>query len=312
MKPRILVIAGPTASGKTTAAIRAASLLDAEIVSADARQIYRDLDIGTAKPSREERAAVPHHFIDHVGLERTYTAGEYFREASTRILEIFGRGKRVVVCGGSGLYVNVLINGIFEGPYIPPAVRAALRKEFQEGGPDTLFEELLARDPEAARWVPKTNSPRLLRALEVCRVADAPYSRLRGELMPSVPYDSILVGLRWNRAALYERIDTRVDAMIAEGFLEEAKGLLERGEAPDGVTFNTVGYKEALAYLKGNLELEPMIARMKQHTRNYAKRQLTWFRRETRMQWYDVKSSDEVIVAAEQMAGRFLSLADQT
>ena len=311
VKPRILVIAGPTASGKTAAALIAARALDAEIISADARQVYKGLDIGTAKPTDEERASVPHHFLDHADITQTYTAGAFYREASARVMEILGRGKRVVVCGGSGLYVKVLVDGIFDGPDIPPETRRILLEDLHRLGPDLLFQELEQRDIEASRWVPRTNLPRLLRALEVCRATGVPYSSLREERMPDVPYDSVLTGLRWDRLLLYERIDRRVEAMLAAGFLDEVRRLLDAGADPDCAALNTVGYRDALAYLRGACSGERMIALMKQHTRNYAKRQLTWFRKEDRMRWFDAASDEDVAKAAEAMTGHFLALADE-
>jgi tRNA dimethylallyltransferase len=288
MRQNILVITGPTATGKTEAGIECAAALNGEIVGADSRQVYRGLNIGTAKPSREQLAAVKHHFIDHVDPSETYTAGRYFAEAAACIRDIHARGKTAVVVGGTGLYVRALLDGIFESPENETRMeREKLLEELERLGPAALHEELARRDPEAAASVSPNNHPRLLRALEVCRVAGKPISALRRERTKAPEWSALVCGLILPRDLLYKRIDERTDRMLASGLVEETRALLEAGLRPECNALNTVGYKEAIRHLRGELDYEDMALLIRQHTRNYAKRQMTWFRKESRLRWYD-------------------------
>jgi tRNA dimethylallyltransferase len=297
-RPFVLVITGPTASGKSQTAFQCALELDAEIISADSRQIYRHVTIGTAKPDRVMLERVPHHFIDMLELDETYTAGRFYQEARDRIHDIHARGKAIVVAGGSGLYVRALAGGIFTGSYSDPEVRKALQTELAERGSDALHRELEERDPALAAVTPASNPHRLVRALEACRISGRPFSELRAGGMPSLDYCVMLTGISWDRALLYKRIDERVDRMLDEGLIRETEDILKSGTDPSLPALNTVGYKEVIGYLSGEFPYERMRSLIQQHTRNYAKRQTTWFRKEQGLSWYQAGSDADLPVIA--------------
>jgi tRNA dimethylallyltransferase len=291
--PCVLMIAGPTASGKTAVAIHCALALNAEIINADSRQVYRELTIGTAKPTPEERSAVPHHFVGQVSLTDRYTVGHFFQEAVEQISALFARGKNVVVAGGSGLYIKALLDGIFDSPETDESVRKSLQREFENSGLAPLVKELSICDPDLAQSIDTANPHRILRALEVCRVTGKPFSLLRKNLRV-LPFTTYVAGLQWDRGTLYGRVDARVDAMLEGGFVSEVMGLLNAGVNPHIQAFNTIGYKEIVRYLSGAISYDTMVAQLKQHTRNFAKRQLTWFRKEHRIHWYEVRDETEL------------------
>ncbi len=285
----ILVITGPTASGKTAVSLHCAELLDAEIIGADSRQVYRGLDIGTAKPTAEERARVPHHGIDICDVSETYTAGRFFEDAHTWIRDIIDRGRRVLIVGGSGLYVRVLLQGLFEGPASDPQLRARLETRLREEGREVLLHELRERDPRMAEEIDTRNPVRIVRALEVCLLTGQPYSRLREEDMRRSPHPYFPVALAWERSLLHARINARVDEMMAQGLLDEVRAVLAAGADPACNALNTVGYKELTAYLSDSLTYDAAVAQIKTSTRRFARRQLTWFRREPGLRWYDMQ-----------------------
>lgn len=298
--PTIFLLAGPTASGKTDAGIALARLLDAEIVSADSRQVYRRLDIGTAKPDAAQRRAIVHHGIDVCEPSETYTAGRYFREAGEWIAEIHRRGRRVLVVGGSGLYLRALTAGMFDGPEADAALRARLEERIQSEGLETLVSELTRRDPDTAARIDRRNPVRVIRALEVCLLTGRPYSAVRRERMPRVPYATRIFGLRRERPALHARIRHRVDGMIASGLVEEVRSLLDDGAQESWTSLRAVGYPEIIRYLGGSLSLDECIEAIALATRQYARRQMTWFRAEAGMQWIDVSDGmDAGEIAAE-------------
>lgn len=292
----IVVLAGPTASGKTAAGISLARMLGAEIISADSRQVYRGMTIGTAKPDARERAAVPHHGIDICEPHENYTVGRFFTDARAWIQDIHARGRRVLVVGGSGLYVRALTDGIFEGPEADAALRAVLEERIRSEGLSALVEELRALDPSAADTIDARNPVRVIRALEVCLLTGGRVSELRAQRMQTLPYDVRMFGLRRERSALHARIDRRVDAMIAAGLIDEVEQLRAAGADPSWPAFRTVGYKEVFDYLSKLASIEQTIDAIKRSTRQYARRQLTWFRKETRIEWLDV---DETVTAEE-------------
>jgi tRNA dimethylallyltransferase len=296
----ITVLTGPTASGKTDVSLRMAEFLGAEIINADSRQVYRGFDIGTAKPSRSELERVPHHGIDICAPEETWTAGDFFREAQSWMRDIAARGKRVLVVGGSGLYVRALTDGIFEGPSPDPALRAELQQRMLHCGLEPLISQLRQMDPDIMKCIDQSNPARVLRALEVCLQSGRPYSELRRELMPEIPYRSLLFGLQWDRASLYRRIDARVHKMMQAGFADEVAALLRGGVDPACQAMQSVGYKELAAYFSGSSGLDETITLIQQHTRNFAKRQMTWFRREAHMRW--IPAGEEPEILAEQCA----------
>lgn len=299
----ILIITGPTASGKSAVALMCAEELGAEIISADSRQVYRQIDIGTAKPTRAERKRVPHHGIDIRDLHEVYTAGQFFLDADRWIREIRHRGNAVVIVGGTGLYVRVLTEGLFDGPESDPVLRAELERRLREEGRDALLEELREHDEETAGLIDVDNPVRLLRALEVCVLTGRPYSTLRREQHRRLPFRFMTTALHWERQSLYERINRRVDSMFDAGLLEEMRTLLDKGADPTWNALNTVGYKELAAYFTASCTLEETRDLIKRNTRRYAKRQLTWFRKEAALQWFDVGCAD----SPEAIARRILA-----
>lgn len=299
MKAPLICIVGPTAVGKTEIAIQLAHQLDAEIVSLDSRQIYREMDIGTAKPTADQRGAVPHHLIDCVDVDQPFSVAEYQRLADAVITQIRERGKQIMAVGGAGLYFRGLIDGLFDGPGADAGIRAKLQWEADELGNFALHERLRRCDPEAADRVHPNNLVRVIRALEVYELTGKPISVLQQQWKMDEPrYSFRAFGLDMPREELYRRIEDRVDLMVEAGLVEEVKGLLERGYPRNCVAMRSFGYKELIDYLDGVRTLDEAIALLKQNTRRFAKRQLTWFRNDPRIEWIDISefSSMEGIV----------------
>jgi tRNA dimethylallyltransferase len=284
----VVVLLGPTGSGKTAVSIPLALLLNAEIISADSRQMYRYLDIGTAKPSREQLASCPHHFIDVFDPDLEFNAGEYGERGRDAVEQIFRRGKVPLVVGGSGLYIRSLIDGFFEGPSADPEYRKLLEDQVAREGILPLLEKLRRADPEGAARIDPTKPRRVIRALEVYHLTGVPLSMLHQQKKPAIAFNTRQFGLSWQRSTLYRRIEQRVDEMLQEGLLEEVDGLLARGYTQGLNALNTVGYAEAFAYRRGDISYEEMVRLIKQNTRRYAKRQLTWFRRDQRITWIEM------------------------
>ncbi len=277
----LVVIGGPTAVGKTAAAIAVAQRLGTEILSADSRQFYRELNIGTAKPSPEERAAVPHHFIDSLSIHQDYSVGDFERDALQLLQGLFQRYDTLLLVGGSGLYLRAVCEGLDEFPEVPPAVRRQVRRLFEEEGLEALQEELRRRDPAYFARVDRHNPQRLMRALEVCLAAGRPFSSFRTGKPKPRPFQPLLFYLTLERPLLYRRIDQRVDAMMQEGLLEEARSLFPHRHLN---ALQTVGYQELFDYLEGKTTLEEAVRLIKRNTRRYAKRQLTYFRNQAAFQ----------------------------
>jgi tRNA dimethylallyltransferase len=278
--PPLLVIVGPTASGKTGVALRLAEELAAEIVSADSVQVYRGLDIGSAKPSPAERARVPHHLIDVAEPGDDFDAARFRALAAQAIDDITGRGRRVIVAGGTGLYIRALLGGLFPSAPRNPALRQALMSQAREEGREALWERLAAADPEAAGRIHPRDLVRVVRALEVTQLSGRPLSELQAEhgfRERAYPYTKI--GLAVPRAELYRRIDARVDEMLAAGWVEEVRDLLAR-YGPRARALQSLGYRHLSAHLEGKLSLEEARGLIARDTRRYAKRQLVWFRAE--------------------------------
>lgn len=294
----LIVIAGPTASGKTSLAIRLAEEFAGEIVSCDSVAVYREMEIGTAKPSPEERALVPHHMIDIVWPDEPYTAGDYSRQAREALAGITERGHVPIIAGGTGLYLRALIDGLSPAPPRQPALRERLRERAEERGPEHLHRILQRLDPAAARAIHANDIPKSIRAIEVSLAAKRPLTEQWQKGRDALSgYRILRLGLAPPRALLYERINLRAAAMFERGLVEETERLLER-YGPDCRPLGSLGYAEAAAVLRGDLTREVAVAQAQQGHRNYAKRQGTWFRREQDMHWLQGPGEDDEV--AEQ------------
>jgi len=284
----MVAVVGPTASGKSALALRIAEELGGEILSTDSQQVYRHFDIGTAKPSAEERARVPHHLIDVVAPDETYSAGRYLRDAQLLLGRLRTAGRLPVLCGGTGLYFRALLYGLAEIPPVPPAVREAVLALCEGEGLAACRAELARRDPEGAVRLHPNDRARILRALEVHRATGRPLAGFQRDMPFREPPPHVLwVGTRWERAALYARIDARVEEMLARGWVDEVRGILGRGYSSRCKPFRAIGYREIAAWLA---EGEPvpeaaLAAPIARRTRQYAKRQLTWFGRQPGIRW---------------------------
>ena len=283
---QVLAVVGPTASGKTSLAIELAERLDTEIISADSMQFYRGMEIGTGTPSAEELARVQHHFVGHLEPSQEMSAGDFEVAARAVVRDLNARGKTAVVVGGSGLYIQALIDGLFEGPGKTPVVRERLHTEAEELGRESLYSRLESVDPEYAGRIERGDLRRIVRALEVYEVTGRPISQLYlAQQESSTALDAVQVAIDWPRDTLYERINARVDAMIEAGFADEVGRLIERGYGGHIKRLRSIGYREIAAYLNGECTLDEAVESMKMFTRRYAKRQLTWFRGDPRIHW---------------------------
>lgn len=297
-----LVLTGPTAVGKTAVALALAEKFPVEIVSADSRQVYRCMDIGTAKPSPEERARAPHHFIDICNPDEIYSAGQFGREARTCVLEILRREKVPVIVGGSGLYLRALLQG-FSGQ-LPSnrQLREKLQRRVQLEGSAALHAELMQVDPLSAQQLHPNDAHRIVRALEVFYTKNLSMRKLWQTPGASAPFPYTIFILNLERKALYQRIDRRVEQMIAAGLVEECRRLLELGYSPHGNALQTVGYQEVFQFLRGEISQEEMVALVQRHSRQYAKRQLTWFRRIAEGRWLNLSATESASAVADRLA----------
>jgi tRNA dimethylallyltransferase len=281
-------ILGPTGIGKTEISLLLADKLPVEIISADSRQIYRYLNIGTAKPSKEVLGQVKHHFIDHVSPTDYYSAGMFGREARKIGDLIFESGKMPLVVGGSGFYIQALIDGFSEINVADQGIRDRLEKRLDDLGLDTLYKELVSVDPDLANNLKPGDKQRIVRGLEVFYAAGTPLSQLQQTKAKPADFKSVMIGLNADRELLYERINSRVDEMITIGLVDEVKQLKKRGLTEKVNALNTVGYKEVFDYLNGKFDLDEMKDKIKMNSRRYAKRQLTWFRKDSRIIWFNI------------------------
>lgn len=296
---KVVAVLGPTAAGKTAVGVRLAQALDGEIVSVDSRQIYRELDIGTAKPTAEERAAARHHLIDVASPAQKYSAARFQKEADAAIAEIRSRGKMPILVGGAGLYYRALTDGIFDGPSADPEARRRLEAEAEARGNESLMTRLYKVDREAAERIHLNDRMRLIRALEVYELTGKPISELRREWRGGPPrYEAFAVGLRRPREQLNRRINARVKRMLADGLLEETQALRKKYARSDPA-FNGFGYAELWDYLDGKHTFDKAVEILKRNTRRYAKRQMTWFRADLRIQWIDLSEEAGAESAAE-------------
>jgi tRNA dimethylallyltransferase len=291
-KRPVVVIAGPTGVGKTALAVAVAQQLDAEIVGADSRQIYRQMNIGTAKPMPDELAAVPHHLIDIVDPDQTLTLAEYQRLAYAAIDDIHRRGKLAFLVGGTGQYITAVLEGWRTPEVAPnPALRAELEAYAAQHGAEALFERLRALDPDSAARMDPHNVRRTVRALEVCIVTGQPFSAQRQKTPP--PYHVLELGLTMPRDRLYQRLDARIDQMMADGLLDEVRALHERGYDWRLPSMSGLGYAQLGTHLRGELTLEEAMTEIKRDTRTFVRRQYTWFRRHGALRWLESPSPGE-------------------
>ena len=278
----LVVIAGPTASGKTAYSIKLAKALNTVILSADSRQFYKEMSIGTAAPTEEELSQVPHYFVHHISIEEKYDVADYEQDALQLLDKLFKTHDVVVLTGGSGLFIDAVCNGIDAIPDVQPEIRQKVESLLQEGGLRALQDEVQRLDPEYFALVDQQNPRRLQRALEVCYQTGKTFTSFRSGNPVQRDFEIKKYALLWDRQALIERIDRRVDLMMEQGLLEEAKVLYPKRHLN---ALNTVGYKELFAYFDGNYTLEEAVELIKIHTRQYAKRQMTWLRRDLGYQW---------------------------
>jgi tRNA dimethylallyltransferase len=308
LSKRVLVLVGPTASGKTPVSLLIAKQLNAEILSADSRQLYKLLDIGTAKVSREEREAVKHYFVDELMPDEKFHAAEFGKRGREIIDDIFQRDKVPFVVGGSGLYIQALIDGFFEGPPADDVLREELESRIKEEGSNSLLEELRTFDPDAAEKMLPSHTRRIIRAHEVYRLTGIPISKMQ-ETRIEINFTPVFVGLRWDRAKLYQGINRRVDRMLEAGLVDEVKRLRASGYSPRDNALNTVGYKEVFQYLDGDITYERAVELIKQNSRRYAKRQLTWFRADERIRWFDADGVEDFEDVAGLICRHFMQLS---
>jgi tRNA dimethylallyltransferase len=289
---KLIVIVGPTAVGKTALAIRLAQHFNTEIISADSRQIYRELDIGTAKPSLEELSIVKHHFINSHSIQEDYDAGAYGRDALALIHSLFEKFDYLILCGGSGLYVRAVLEGFDEMPPVPEGVRERINKEYEANGLSWLQAQVKQVDPDYFEVVDIQNPHRLIRALELYRAWQKPMHELRQQKKLEHPFQIVKIGLELEREELYTRIDKRMDAMIEEGLFAEAEKFypLQNLNA-----LQTVGYREIFGFIDGLYDKDEAIRLLKRNSRHYAKRQLTWFKKDTNTKWFRPDQVYEII-----------------
>jgi tRNA dimethylallyltransferase len=270
----LIIIAGPTAVGKTALSIQLAKHYMCPVISADSRQFYKEMSIGTAKPSIEEMEGIAHYFIDNKSIDDVYNIGEYEKEAIELIEKLFLEHDTLILVGGSGLYINAILNGLDEFEEIPTIIRENLIKQYNEKGISFLQEELKQKDFKYYEEVDTNNPQRMMRALEVCIFKGKPFSEYRTKVKKTRNFNSIPILINTSRAILYDRINKRVDEMISSGLVEEVKSLHNKNQLN---ALNTVGYKELFSYLENKISLQEAINLIKQNSRRYAKRQLTWF-----------------------------------
>jgi tRNA dimethylallyltransferase len=298
---KVIVLLGPTGVGKTSASILFAKELNTEIISADSMQIYRHMNIGTAKPSKAEQAGIRHHMIDVVEPSEAYSAGRYICDVEPIIEGLFQKGKIPIIVGGTGLYIKAMTRGIFSGPSSDLELRDRLlaREEEKKG---SLYAHLCEIDPETANRTERNNIRRIIRAIEVCMKSGISLSALQKTLTKPLPYDFIKIGITRDREELYQMIDARVDAMFRAGLVDEVQSIMQMN--PDRTPLQAIGYKEIVQYLNQQIDLQEAERLIKRNSRRYAKRQFTWFRQEEGIAWLNVSGTNnggEVFQAVKQV-----------
>ncbi len=288
MKPKVIVICGPTASGKTALSIELAKKIDGEIISADSMQIYEDMDIGTAKPSKEEMDGIPHHLIGYVSPEERYSVARYKKDAIKKIEEVLQRGKYPIIVGGTGLYVDSLVNGVeYDDIKIDLEYRSKLEELAEKQGLEFVYDKAMQVDPVAMKKISKNDKKRIFRVLEIYNATgktktDQEIESRRKEN----PYDFKVFGINIEREKLYERINLRVDIMMKQGLVQEVENIVKKYKGFP-TSMQALGYKEVIEYLKGEVNEEEMVEKIKRESRRYAKRQITWFKRNENIIWLD-------------------------
>ena len=305
---KLIVIVGPTAVGKTEIGIKLAEKIGGEIVSADSRQVYRFMDIGTAKPTPDDCRRIPHYMIDVVNPDEDYTAADYERGAQDAIEEIFGNRKIPLLVGGSGLYIRAVIDGIFPGPGENPDVREKLEITAKKSGLAYLYRRLSEVDSTAASRIHPNDKRRIIRALEVYEKTGCPISTLQESAKTEgADYNSVMIGLNRQRSELYRRIDERVDSIFQCGFIEEVESLLKKGYEESLISMEALGYREVIRFLRGEINLDAAKIKIKRDIHHYARRQLTWFRKDRRITWFDLGREEEPEKTV-QLICQFLSI----
>jgi tRNA dimethylallyltransferase len=296
-KPKLAIILGPTGVGKSEVAVDAAFELNGEVINADSQLVYRHMDIGTAKPPASARAQVPHHLIDVIDPDGEFNAALYRALALKAIQNVKERGKKPIVCGGTGLYLRALIQGLFVGPAKNAALRQRLENEAQKRGLNVLYERLRQVDPDATHWIHPNDRYRITRALEVFELTGKGISRWQKEHgFAESAFQVLKIGLNRERQELYDQINRRCEEMIARGLVEEVKGLVEKGYGLDLPALQSVGYRQIGLHLRGQLGLEEAVTLIKRDTRHLAKRQLTWFRADKEIHWFHPETGRKAIL----------------
>jgi len=290
-KKILITVVGPTAVGKTALSIKLANYFECPILSADSRQFFKEMSIGTAKPTPKELAQAEHHFVDFLSVKDEYSAGKFERDCLEKLDEIFEEKDVAILSGGSGLYVNAVLLGFDDLPKAPE-IRNELMSKLDLQGLPALFEQLKALDPSKASRVDPNNMQRVVRALEVCLATGKPYSSFTSSAKKKRPFTPVVIGLTMDRSVLYDRINSRVDQMVDQGLVEEVKNLLDKKNLN---ALNTVGYKELFDHFDGKKSLEASIDEIKQSTRRFAKRQMTWFKRMDGINWFDPLNGRKII-----------------
>ncbi len=299
-KPKVIIICGSTGIGKTAVAIELAGKFGGEIISADSMQIYRYMDIGTAKPTLEELAQIAHHMIDIVDPDEDYNAVQFSKQARDRIAEIVNRGLIPFIVGGTGLYIKALLYGLFQSKPVDPQIRNRLKQEAEENGSGFLFERLKKIDPDTADRLHPNDSYRIIRALETIESTGKSISDHHQEHgFPDDPFTVLKICLQMDRQQLYDRIDKRVDMMIEAGFVDEVKKLLEMGYAADLKSMQSIGYRHVVEFLEEKLSWDECVRTLKRDTRRFAKRQFTWFGADRQNYWYEPDQLNEIVRLVE-------------
>jgi len=292
-KNYVINVLGPTAIGKTALSIKLAQAFNTEILSADSRQFYKEMSIGTAAPTKAELARAPHHFIQHISIEDDYSVGDFEKEAIAKAEALFSKKDILILVGGSGLYVKSFTEGLDEFPEVDPDIRLELNERLLDNGLEPLKLELKELDPEYYNKIDQDNPHRVIRALEICLETGKTFSSFLNKPKKVRTFKTISIGLTAPREIIYNRINRRVDIMMDEGLLDEAQALYHKRKLN---ALNTVGYKELFAFFEGRLDLEEAVEEIKKNTRRFAKRQLTWFRKDENIHWFDYETpADEIV-----------------